>query len=180
MGLVELMDDRSPEKKFLDAMFEATTPPNPAAPAPRKCPHPRRDRLSIPAGDGQPPVKKCGRCNHVFDPGKVRRGRAARSKGIRGELRSRNRYGWVKVGQHGGITDLRGTMMKVQQKTSGTLPPARWRAIFRELDSVRDGRIPAILLSYVRQGIAADDYIVIRGADWLSMHGIDQPPEVPE
>lgn len=157
----------------MDDLFTPSTPPNPAAPGPRPCGHPRRHREVLVTETGR--VVRCGRCGHAFDPSRVAAGRRGRRKGIRGELRSRDRYGWTKVGERGGITDLRGTLMKVQQKTSGGLAPVRWRSIFRELDTVRDGRIAAILLSFVRQGVAADDYIIIRGADWLALHGVDQP-----
>jgi hypothetical protein len=52
--------------------------------------------------------------------------------------------------------------------------PLRWRGIFRELDTVNDGRIPAILLSFVRAGVPVDDYIIVRGRDWLALHGRDE------
>jgi ribosomal protein L37E len=117
----------------------------------------------------------CRRCGAVRDEAKARVGKSSRRLGHDGERRSEKRYGWRKVGEFGGITDLEGTLAIVQQKTTRTAAPKRWTGIFRQLEARAGGRIPLLLLSFVHQGIAADDYIVIRGQDWLALHGEDKP-----
>jgi hypothetical protein len=165
---VNVTDLAAPDDMLaLGDLFTPLTPANPAAPGPRACRHPKWITL-----DDQ---VTCTRCGRVRDDTLVRRGRSSRRLGHDGERRSEKRYGWEKVGERGQITDLRGTLLKVQQKTTRGAAPIKWRGIFRELELVNDGRTPAILLSFVRQGTPADDYIVIRGSDWLALHGMDRP-----
>jgi hypothetical protein len=111
----------------------------------------------------------------VRDETKARRGKSSRRLGHDGERRSEKRYGWRKVGEYGGITDLEGTLAIVQQKTSRRAPPAAWLSIFRALEARSGGRIPLVLLSFVRAGVDTEDFIVLRGRDWLALHGLDQP-----
>ena len=48
-------------------------------------------------------------------------------------------------------------------------------AIAAALDTQHDGRLPRLIERYLPgQGIAPDDYIVIRGADWLAWYGRDE------
>lgn len=154
----------------LDDML--TPQPGPATPgmAARKCPHPRAARRSRDWDD----KTTCLRCGHVFDPARSRAGKSSRRLGNDQERRAERTYGWEKIGERGQITDLRGSMFKVQQKATRSAPPAQFVNNFRELAAVNDGRIPLLLLSYVRVGVAADDYIVIRGSDWLALHGRDE------
>jgi hypothetical protein len=117
----------------------------------------------------------CLRCGRDRDIVKSRRGKSSRRLGHDGERRSERRYGWRKVGEFGGITDLQGTLAIVQQKTSRRPAPPKWRGIFAALDARAGGRIPLLLLSFVRAGVDTDDYIVLRGRDWLALHGKDEP-----
>jgi hypothetical protein len=121
---------------------------------------------------GGPP--RCLSCGTIRDEARSRRGRSARRLGGDQERRARDRYGFEKVGQYGGITDLRGATKKVQQKASRRPAPPRWQGIFRALDAVADGRTPAILLSFVRAGVGTEDFFVIRGSDWLDLFGRDE------
>ena len=123
-------------------------------------------------------VWTCRVCGAIRDEAKARRGKSSRRLGHDGERRSERRYGWTKVGEFGGITDLQGTLAVVQQKTSRRPAPPKWRGIFSALEGRAGGRIPLILLSFVHQGVDTDDYIVIRGRDWLALHGLDQPEGV--
>lgn len=118
---------------------------------------------------------KCKGCGNVRDEQKARRGKSSRRLGHDGERRSEKRYGWRKVGEFGGITDLEGTLAVVQQKTSRRAAPPKWRGIFDALGRRSGGRVPLLLLSFVHQGIASDDYVVMRGSDWLALHGKDEP-----
>jgi hypothetical protein len=120
-------------------------------------------------------MTQCERCHAIRDEAKARRGKSSRRLGHDGERRSEKRYGWRKVGEFGGITDLEGTLAIVQQKTSRRAPPAAWLSIFRALETRAGGRIPLVLLSFVKQGIDTEDFIVIRGRDWLALHGKDEP-----
>ena len=113
------------------------------------------------------------------DPTRVRLGRSNARLGKDQERRSERVYGWEKIGERGQITDLRGRLFKVQQKAHRGHAPATWRGIFAALDQTRDGRIAVLQLSYVRQGVGADDYLVIRGRDWLDLHGRDEPEREP-
>jgi hypothetical protein len=111
----------------------------------------------------------------VRDETKARRGKSSRRLGHDGERRSEKRYGWRKVGEFGGITDLEGTLAIVQQKTSRRAPPAAWLSIFRALEARSGGRVPLVLLSFVRAGVDTEDFVVLRGRDWLALHGLDKP-----
>jgi len=121
----------------------------------------------------------CRLCGVIRDEAKARRGKSSRRLDHDGERRSERRYGWQKVGEFGGITDLQGTLAIVQQKTSRRAPPPAWQSIFRALEARAGGRIPLILLSFVKQGVDPTDFIVIRGRDWIQLHGLDAPNEEP-
>ena len=120
-------------------------------------------------------LTNCARCGRPKDEARSRRGKSARRFGGDQERRAEKRYGWEKIGERGQMTDLRGRLMKIQQKSTRALPPALFRSVFPALDATMDGRIAGILLSYVRPGVPAQDYVVIRGADWLELHGRDEP-----
>jgi hypothetical protein len=154
-------------------------PPDPSVieREPRKCRrHEWLREIVVASGDGTSLVRfVCRRCGKPKDEGLARRGKSSRRLGNDGERRSEKRYGWAKVGEFGGITDLQGTLAIVQQKTSRRAPPPAWMSIFRALEARAGGRIPLILLSFVKQGVDTEDFIVIRGRDWIQLHGLDQP-----
>jgi hypothetical protein len=124
---------------------------------------------------GIEPTFRCTRCGHLRNETLTRRGRSSRRLGSDGERRSEKRYGWRKVGEFGGIDDLQGKLMIVQQKTTRAAPPAKWKGIFARLDERAGGRVPAILLSFVRAGVDTEDFMLVRGRDWLALHGKDEP-----
>ena len=118
--------------------------------------------------------RKPGR-NPNPDPVASRRGRNNRSRGNRAELAVARRYGGEKTGPLQQAEDIRGRDWRTQVKTHQGLPPARWRKVFAALDTQHDSRLPRLIERYLPgQGIAADDYIVIRGADWLAWFGRDE------
>ena len=142
---------------------------------PRKC---RRHEWAVrPTGYAMEMTAElvCRRCGKVRDEVKAKRGKSSRRLGHDGERRSEKRYGWAKVGEFGGITDLQGTLAVVQQKTSRRAAPLAWKSIFAALEGRAGGRIPLILLSFVHQGVDTEDFIVVRGRDWLALHGTDAP-----
>ena len=114
-------------------------------------------------------------CGAVRDETRARLGKSSRRLGHDGERRSAKRYGWRKTGQYGGIDDLEGRMFLVQQKTTRSAMPVRWKSIFARLDERAGGRIPVILLSYVHAGKGTEDLILVRGKDWIALHGTDEP-----
>jgi hypothetical protein len=123
------------------------------------------------------PIDKfiCRRCGAVRDPIRAKRGKSSRRLGHDGERRSEKRYGWRKVGEYGGITDLEGTLAIVQQKTSRRAAPVAWKSIFAALEARSGGRVPLILLSFVKAGVPSEDFVIVRGKDWLALHGTDEP-----
>jgi hypothetical protein len=66
--------------------------------------------------------------------------------------------------------------MTDQQKASRRPVPALIRDTFAGLDATKDGRVPLLLLSFI-QPTGTEDYIVIRGEDWLELHGLDKPTD---
>ena len=118
-------------------------------------------------------VWQCSRCGAIRDEAKAKRGKSARRLGNDGERRSEKRYGWRKTGEFGGIDDLVGSLAIVQQKTTRAAPPVTWKGIFARLDERAAGRVPLILLSYVKAGVDTEDFVILRGRDWLALHGKD-------
>jgi hypothetical protein len=115
------------------------------------------------------------RCGAIQDPAAVRRGRSVRSYGNRAELAVAREYGGRKVGHAQGPTDVVGKTRKVQVKTTRRSVPAMWRNEFAKLESERDGRLAVLLLRFIRPGAAGpDDYIVIRGRDFIDWYGKDE------
>jgi hypothetical protein len=161
----------------LDELDNLWPPPDPTVMErePRRCRrHEWEDRWQgLP--DNPVLVKGCRRCPAIRDEARAKRGKSSRRLGHDGERRSEKRYGWRKVGEFGGITDLEGTLAIVQQKTSRREPPKAWMSIFRALEARSGGRIPLVLLSFVHAGIDTEDLIVIRGRDWIQLHGKDEP-----
>lgn len=121
------------------------------------------------------PGSVCTRCWTHRDEARAKRGKSSRRLGHDQERRAEKLYGWEKVGEYGGIVDLQGTMFKAQQKASRRAAPPQWVGIFRALDTVNDGRTPVLLLSFVKQGVPVEDFVVVRGRDWLALHGRDNP-----
>lgn len=151
--------------------YPPETPANPAAPAPRKC---RRHEWV--RGDGYTALETtltCDRCGHVQDRSRVRRGKSSRRLGGDQERRIERVYGPTKIGERGDPVDHLGKLGKWQSKaTRGPVP--RWLADpMTKMAGLYGGRIPLLILSYVRQGVPTEDYIVISGRDWLDLHGRD-------
>ena len=122
-------------------------------------------------------VELCFYCRKPKDEARSRRGKSSRRLGSDQERRAERVYGWEKIGERGQMTDLRGRMFKTQQKASRRPAPALFRSVFAGLDATVDQRIPLLLLSYVKAGVGTDDYIVVRGKDWLDLHGRDEPQD---
>jgi hypothetical protein len=116
----------------------------------------------------------CVRCGKGQDVALSRRGKSNARLGKDQERRAERRYGWEKIGERGEKTDLRGTFAKVQMKASRRPIPALFRDTFAGLDATKDGRVALLLLSFIEPRGTAD-FVVIRGADWLALHGEDKP-----
>ena len=131
------------------------------APAP-KC---RRHQWTVPTS--------CARCGKVQDAARVRAGRNSRTRGNRHELAASRIYGGRKVGPLGGPADIVGKVFAIQLKTHRTMPPKRLLDLFMAMDRGAGGRVPVVLDRYLRPGLPPIDLFVVRGPDWLSLHGRD-------
>lgn len=164
----------------LDAALAGTAPVPESARSTataRPCKRHQWVAMSLRAWDGtMAPV--CSRCGKPKDITRSRRGTSSRRLGNDQERRAERRYGWEKVGEYGQATDLRGRMFKVQMKATRRAAPSLWRDVFAALEQTRDGRVPLLLLSFVHVGKPAEDFVVIRGTDWLDLHGRDEPEDV--
>jgi len=102
------------------------------------------------------------------------RGRSSSRLGKDQERRAERTYGWEKIGERGEGTDLRGRFAEVQMKSTRRAVPATWQESFRKLDATKEDRVPLLLLSFVRQGVPTQDFILLKGSDWLALHGRDE------
>jgi hypothetical protein len=115
-------------------------------------------------------------CGQPFDPGAARRGRNNRARGGRAELDIARTYGGEKVGPLGLPEDIRGKSWATQVKVSQRTPPPMW---LREFGKLAGGsRTPRLILRFSRQGglphDRTQDFVVVRGEDWLSWFGRDE------
>ncbi len=111
----------------------------------------------------------------MTDPAAVRRGRNNRKRGNAAELAIARRYGGEKVGPLGLPEDIRGAEWRTQVKTHQRLPPVEWTKAFAAMETRHDSRTNRLVLRYLPGvGIPADDYIVVRGRDWLDKFGRDE------
>ena len=121
------------------------------------------------------PEWRCRRCLKAKDEAVARRGRNNRKRGNSHELAIARRYGGDKVGPLGLPEDIRGIEFRSQVKTHQRSAPAEWRKAFAALEAGRDGRTPRLILRFLPgPGLPADDYIVLRGSDWLDRYGRDE------
>lgn len=138
---------------------------------PRKCPHPR-DRRDWTEGE---PAPHCGVCGHRFDPAVLKRNRNNRKRGVRYESIIARRYGGEPVGALNLPEDIRGIEYRTQVKTHQGSAPAMWRKAFAALEAGRDARTPRLVVCYLAgPGVPADEYVVVRGRDWLERFGRDE------
>ena len=116
---------------------------------------------------------ECQKCFARLPVARVKRGRNNRKRGNSHELSVARKYGGEKVGQLGLPEDIRGDEYRTQVKTHQRLAPIEWRKAFAALDST-DGRTPRLIVRFLQPGLPADDYIIIRGRDWLDRFGRDE------
>lgn len=118
---------------------------------------------------------RCRRCHHVQDAARVRAGRSARRLGGDQERRIERVYGPMKVGERGDAVDHIGTICKWQSKATRTAPPGWISGPIARMDGLYGDRLPVLILSFVRPGVPVEDYVLMRGSDWLALHGRDEP-----
>lgn len=127
--------------------------------------------------DGAPFPGICQLCGTLKDPIRSKRGRNNRRRGNSHELAVARKYGGEKVGPLGLPEDIRGTEYRTQVKTHQRLAPAEWRKAFAALEGT-DPRTARLILRFLPgPGIPADDYIILRGRDWLDRFGRDDEEE---
>lgn len=114
----------------------------------------------------------CRDCGREQDAVATRRGRNNRKRGGRAELDIARTYGGEKVGPLGLPEDIRGTNWSTQVKVSQRPPPVMW---VRELAKLEGGqRTPRLILRFTKAGVGHQDYVVVRGEDWLAWFGKDE------
>lgn len=125
----------SGDDAFDDLPWSYGDEPRPATAPPRRCGHPKRDRVTDDLG------QTCGRCGHRFDPAAVRRGRASRVRGGREELEVARILGGRKVGPLGLPHDVVAGRFRVQTKKLDRWPSlalvVRWLDALEPGDDVR-------------------------------------------
>ena len=137
--------------------------------APRRtCRHPRPYRRPLEDGGWA-----CGRCGTDIDPARARRGKSARRLGGDQERRIERVYGPTKIGERGDPVDHLGRLFKWQSKASRRSVPSLLSAI-RRMDGLYGDRLPVLVLSFVRAGVPVEDFVVMRGRDFLDLHGRDE------
>jgi hypothetical protein len=117
----------------------------------------------------------CGLLKQDYEA-RQRRGRNNRSRGNRSELDIARTYGGEKVGPLGLPEDIRGKQWATQVKVSQRTPPPMW---LREFGKLAGGsRTPRLILRFTRKGglphDRTQDFIVVRGEDWLAWFGKDE------
>lgn len=125
-------------------------------------------------GENIPIPSHCMACGQKQNPETSKRGRNNRKRGNSHELSVARKYGGEKVGQLGLPEDIRGTEYRTQVKTHQRLAPTEWRKAFAALEAVTDNRTPRLIVRFLQPGVPADDYIIIRGRDWLDRFGTDE------
>lgn len=113
-------------------------------------------------------------CGHEWVAETAKRGRNNRARGGRAELAIAREYGGEKVGPLGLGEDIRGKTWATQVKVSQRAAPPMWLREFAKLANRSDGRTPRLILRFSRQGVKAEDFVVIRGSDWLAWFGRDE------
>lgn len=158
--------------------MDAATPPMLAPAPPRKCSHPKADRvmLRVEAEDSWAPG--CGRCGHLIDPSRVKAGRNARANGKRLE-----RVEMRKAGIHTGNANKADDGLSVdgmfayQSKAMGTSRFPGWQAL--ELDKLRQAhgtKVPVlVMVELPGRGRKGRKLAVVEWSDWLELHGAPQP-----
>jgi hypothetical protein len=136
-------------------------------------PAPHRHRKPIVIGlDGVPRYD----CGHVLDATLVKRGKNNRKRGGAAELDIARTYGGEKVGPLGLPEDIRGKLFATQVKVSQRAAPPMWLREFSKLEG--GARTPRLILRFTRQGgLATDrtqDFVVMRGSDFLDLMGRDE------
>lgn len=116
-------------------------------------------------------------CGKVFDPVQQKRGRNNARRGKHHSLEISRKYGMLHVendsssGKRGPIDSL-GARWKQQNKSKQSSVPVEWALAFAAMDGVADGKLPRMLIRYLPgPGIKAQDFIIVRGEDWLAEFG---------
>lgn len=136
------------------------TPPNPAAPAPRRC-----SRHLWDAG-------VCARCDHTKDDAKSRRGKNNRTRGNAIEREVGKALGLKRVGQFGGATDLgeAADPFAVQVKSGGMFSERYWNEL-RRLPVAAGQTALLVVTDAPGPGHKRRSMVVLELADWIDLHG---------
>ena len=138
--------------------------PEPDDREPRKCRHPRYQRLKV---DG---IDTCGGCSHVFDPIRQRRSKNNRKRGNAEELTVARRVGGRKMGPIGLPWDVEMPgYARIQVRKYAT--PQSLRAIASELARIGSGQeMPGYV--WIEPGRGGSKLIVFDLDEFAMRHGI--------
>lgn len=180
----------------------AETPAMLAPAPPRKCRHPKANRITHRISEGwsrevdmesylvvvERPrtVTVCGRCGVTIDETRARRGTSARRLGGDAERRIERLYGPRKIGERGDPVDHIGRVWRWQSKATRALPPL-WLAAIAEPTPL--GKLPAsIEVPYWGMAghyaellpVVIRSYVHVgaRTRDWLFVHHGDAANEL--
>lgn len=145
-------------------LFAPLTPPNPAAPKPRPCPHPRRYRRELEDG-----ITACLRCGADISAEASRKGRNARKRGGAAELAVARTVGGRKMGPLGLPWDVEiPGYARLQVRKYAT--PESLRKIAAELARIGSGaEMPGYV--WIEPGRGGERLIVFRLSDYSERHG---------
>lgn len=135
--------------------------PEPDDRVPKKCRHPRWQRVKV--YDGILLVgQKCESCGHLFDEADRRRGRNNRSRGNAAELDVARALGGRKMGPLGMEWDVEARGKRFQVKKLATPPSLRY--VIGELDRIgeRAGFV------WIEPGRGGEALVVLRLRDYAS------------
>jgi len=153
-------------------LFRPLTPPNPAAPAPRKC---RRHqwRVATFSEDGGVTWREetyCERCGATKNPAASRRGRLNKNRGNAIEREVGKRLGLRRVGQFGGPDDLSGELFAAQVKSGGYFSERQWRWL--KAVPVKAGQTAILVVTDTPgPGKKRRAMVMLDIDDWIALHG---------
>lgn len=153
-------------------LMNATTAPNPGAPAPRTC-RPHRWEWTDWMDDQSRVLSRvewCARCHRLRDAAVSRRSRNNRKRGNAAELEVARAMDGRKVGPLGHPWDVETPLLRVSVKKLATPPSLRFAITELHRVSAAPGpQAPAFV--WIEPGRGGERLIVLRLDDFAALHG---------
>lgn len=145
------------------------TPPNPAAPKPKKHSHVYPWSEVKAAARGGPPAK-CKFCGNESDPAASRRGRTNRQRGNSIEREIGKKLGMNRVGQFGGKEDISNALFAAQVKSGGYFSERQWSWL--KAVPVKAGQTALLIVANTPgPGKKRRAVVILDLDDWRELHG---------